>query len=177
MRPSSRTACTILGPTNLAASVPQQASLMFSKNLTEFLAVLIRDGAFAPDPDDPVVAATLVAEGGAIVHPKIARAARGGIAMSAEAILTGLTIFMLATFLGFEVIRRVPPLLHTPLMSLTNAISGISLVGVADPRGLGTWDVRDRARDDRRHGIDDQRRRRLPDHRPNAQDVPPPRAT
>jgi NAD(P) transhydrogenase subunit alpha len=62
---------TILGPTNLAASVPQQASLMFSKNLTEFLAVLIRDGAFAPDPDDPVVAATLVAEGGAIVHPKM----------------------------------------------------------------------------------------------------------
>jgi NAD(P) transhydrogenase subunit alpha len=62
---------TILGPTNLAASVPQQASLMFSKNLTEFLAVLIRDGAFAPDLDDPVVAATLAAEGGAIVHPKL----------------------------------------------------------------------------------------------------------
>ena len=41
----------------------------------------------------------------------------------------GLWIFMLATFIGFEVIRRVPPLLHTPLMSLTNAISGISLVG------------------------------------------------
>jgi NAD(P) transhydrogenase subunit alpha len=36
---------------------------------------------------------------------------------------------MLATFVGFEVIRRVPPLLHTPLMSLTNAISGIALVG------------------------------------------------
>src|SRR5205807_7812837 len=38
-------------------------------------------------------------------------------------------IFMLATFLGLEVIRRVSPLLHTPLMSLTNAISAISLVG------------------------------------------------
>ena len=37
--------------------------------------------------------------------------------------------FVLATFLGFEVIRRVPSLLHTPLMSLTNAISGIALVG------------------------------------------------
>jgi NAD(P) transhydrogenase subunit alpha len=38
-------------------------------------------------------------------------------------------ILALAGFLGFEVIRRVPPLLHTPLMSATNAISGISLVG------------------------------------------------
>ena len=41
----------------------------------------------------------------------------------------GLYIFMLATFLGLEVIRRVSPLLHTPLMSLTNAISAISVVG------------------------------------------------
>jgi NAD(P) transhydrogenase subunit alpha len=37
-------------------------------------------------------------------------------------------VFMLATFLGIEVIRRVSPLLHTPLMSLTNAISAISVV-------------------------------------------------
>jgi len=41
----------------------------------------------------------------------------------------GLYIFVLSTFLGFEVIRQVPKLLHTPLMSLTNAISGIALVG------------------------------------------------
>jgi H+-translocating NAD(P) transhydrogenase subunit alpha len=42
---------------------------------------------------------------------------------------TGLYVLVLATFLGFEVIRRVPPLFHTPLMSLTNAIAAISLVG------------------------------------------------
>ena len=41
----------------------------------------------------------------------------------------GLYIFVLAAFLGYHVISRVPPLLHTPLMSATNAISGISLVG------------------------------------------------
>ena len=41
----------------------------------------------------------------------------------------GLYIFMLAGFLGYHVIMRVPPLLHTPLMSATNAISGISLIG------------------------------------------------
>jgi NAD(P) transhydrogenase subunit alpha len=40
-----------------------------------------------------------------------------------------LYIFMLATFLGLEVIRKVSPLLHTPLMSLTNAISAISVIG------------------------------------------------
>ena len=45
------------------------------------------------------------------------------------ALVQSLYIVMLAGFLGYEVIRRVPPLLHTPLMSTTNAISGISLVG------------------------------------------------
>ena len=41
----------------------------------------------------------------------------------------GLYVFMLATFVGLEVIRKVSPLLHTPLMSLTNAISAIAVVG------------------------------------------------
>ena len=41
----------------------------------------------------------------------------------------GLWVLMLATFLGLEVMRRVSPLLHTPLMSLTNAISAIAVVG------------------------------------------------
>ncbi|HZB25088.1 MAG TPA: NAD(P) transhydrogenase subunit alpha, partial [Vicinamibacterales bacterium] len=42
---------------------------------------------------------------------------------------THLYVFLLAAFLGLEVIRRVSPLLHTPLMSLTNAISAIAVVG------------------------------------------------
>ncbi|NUQ70925.1 MAG: NAD(P) transhydrogenase subunit alpha [Chthonomonadales bacterium] len=46
-----------------------------------------------------------------------------------ESMMSNFYVFLLATFLGFEVIRRVTPLLHTPLMSLTNAISAISLVG------------------------------------------------
>jgi len=46
-----------------------------------------------------------------------------------ESIVIGLTIFVLAVFVGFEVITKVPPTLHTPLMSGTNAISGITLVG------------------------------------------------
>ena len=44
-------------------------------------------------------------------------------------IITALTIFVLAVFVGFEVITKVPPTLHTPLMSGSNAISGITLVG------------------------------------------------
>ncbi|HWM92434.1 MAG TPA: NAD(P) transhydrogenase subunit alpha [Thermoanaerobaculia bacterium] len=44
-------------------------------------------------------------------------------------LLFGLYVFVLAGFLGHHVIHRVPPLLHTPLMAGTNAISGISLVG------------------------------------------------
>lgn len=44
-------------------------------------------------------------------------------------LITILTIFVLALFVGFEVITKVPPLLHTPLMSGSNAISGITLIG------------------------------------------------
>ena len=43
--------------------------------------------------------------------------------------IIALYVFVLAGFVGYQVITRVPPLLHTPLMSATNAISGISLVG------------------------------------------------
>src|ERR1700755_655335 len=44
-------------------------------------------------------------------------------------LITSLFVFMLASFIGFEVIRRVSPLLHTPLMSLTNALDAIAVVG------------------------------------------------
>jgi len=50
-------------------------------------------------------------------------------AMTGAAVIAALYVFALAAFLGYQVISRVPPLLHTPLMSATNAISGISLVG------------------------------------------------
>src|SRR5437016_805964 len=49
--------------------------------------------------------------------------------LDAKDLELGLYIFILAGFLGFYIISRVPPLLHTPLMSATNAISGVSLIG------------------------------------------------
>src|SRR6185437_4026175 len=48
-----------------------------------------------------------------------------------------LWVFILATFVGLEIIRKVSPLLHTPLMSLTNAISAISVVGAILITGSG----------------------------------------
>jgi NAD(P) transhydrogenase subunit alpha len=52
-----------------------------------------------------------------------------------------LTILVLAIFLGFEVISKVPTLLHTPLMSGTNAIHGIVIVGAMLVAGLGDKDT------------------------------------
>ncbi|MCZ6726649.1 MAG: NAD(P) transhydrogenase subunit alpha [Acidobacteria bacterium] len=56
------------------------------------------------------------------------------------AVLVGMYVFVLAVFVGFEIIAKIPPTLHTPLMSGANAVSGITLVGAliaaqsADPR-------------------------------------------
>lgn len=49
--------------------------------------------------------------------------------MDTPILLMEMYIFMLAAFLGYQLISKVPALLHTPLMSATNAISGISLIG------------------------------------------------
>lgn len=53
-----------------------------------------------------------------------------------ELFVIGITVFTLATFVGFEVITKVPPTLHTPLMSGSNAISGITIIGAILAAGL-----------------------------------------
>ena len=64
--------------------------------------------------------------------------------MTMGPVLIGLYVFVLAIFVGFELISKVPPTLHTPLMSGANAISGITIVGAlyaakdADP-SVATW--------------------------------------
>jgi len=52
-----------------------------------------------------------------------------------EMLVFSLTVFVLAVFLGFEVITKVPPTLHTPLTSGSNAISGITLLGAVVSAG------------------------------------------
>lgn len=55
--------------------------------------------------------------------------------------MAGIVVFVLATFIGFEVINKIPPTLHTPLMSGSNAISGISLVGALLVAGERNWNL------------------------------------
>ena len=55
--------------------------------------------------------------------------------------MSSLFIFVLAMFAGFEVITKVPPTLHTPLMSGANAISGIALIGALIVAGPKEWSI------------------------------------
>ena len=84
-----------------------------------------------PLPDDPAsVAAQLAASQAA----KDLEAAGSG--WTRLQVLAGsMTVFVLAVFIGFEVISKVPPTLHTPLMSGSNAISGITVVGAVIAAG------------------------------------------
>jgi H+-translocating NAD(P) transhydrogenase subunit alpha len=66
-----------------------------------------------------------------------APAAESHSSMSPEMFIGALYVFALAAFLGYQIISRVPPLLHTPLMSATNAISAISVVGALVTAGGG----------------------------------------
>jgi H+-translocating NAD(P) transhydrogenase subunit alpha len=53
-----------------------------------------------------------------------------------DPLIIGIVVFVLAAFIGFEVITKVPPTLHTPLMSGSNAISGITIVGAIIATGI-----------------------------------------
>ncbi len=86
-------------------------------------------------------------------------------------------VFLLATFVGFQVIQNVSRLLHTPLMSLTNAISAIAVVGSIIIAGEQKDDLQHRPRHRRGRRLRHQHRQRLPDHRPDAEDVPRAEAT
>lgn len=56
-------------------------------------------------------------------------------------LLVGLYVFVLAIFVGVEIITKIPPTLHTPLMSGANAVSGVTLVGAVISANAGTPDV------------------------------------
>ncbi len=66
-----RSGVTVIGPVNLAATVPYHASLMFARNVANFLALVVKDGALKVDTADDIVRETLVARGGEVVHPKV----------------------------------------------------------------------------------------------------------
>ena len=74
--------------------------------------------------------------GGQLLADETTNQVASAHAVDGSELLILLYIFVLASFLGHQLITRVPPLLHTPLMSGTNAISGISLVGSLVAAGL-----------------------------------------
>ena len=128
---------TLIGWFNLASTVPYHASQMYAKNITAFLLHMVKEGKLQLNLDDEIIQSTLVTQGGEVVNPRVREFfslpplvadRRRQIAMKMD-LITSLYVFMLAGFIGFEVIRRVSPLLHTPLMSLTNALDAIAVVG------------------------------------------------
>ena len=130
---------TIIGYFNFASTVPYHASQMYARNITAFLNLLVKDGKLQLNLEDDIIqehAADAGRGSGQSPRARIFLAARlcvaqsegGSLAMKMD-LITSLYVFMLAAFVGLEVIRRVSPLLHTPLMSLTNALDAIAVVG------------------------------------------------
>ena len=88
-----------------------------------------------------------------------------------------ITVFVLSLLVGFEVITKVPATLHTPLMSGSNAIHGVVVVGVMILAATADTHAGLRARALRRGLRRNERRWRVRRHRPDAGDVPPTSAT
>ena len=148
-----------------------EASSLYARNIAAFIDLLVDDErGLHLDRDDEVVAGALVTHarrGHRPTHRRTAR--REGRLMGP--LLISLYLFVLAAFLGFELINKVPPTLHTPLMSGANAMSGITVVGALTLVGvaaLTTSVVLGVLAPDPGH---DQRRRRVPGHRPDAVDL------
>ena len=107
---------TIVGLTNLPSTMPYHASQLYSRNVIALCSCSSRTASSSS------TGRTRSSAGACVAGKQEVRR------MSAQ-LVTELTILMLAIFLGFEVISKVPTLLHTPLMSGTNAIHGIVIVG------------------------------------------------
>ena len=102
--------------------MPADASRLYSRNVFALLSPWIKDGTLTIDPDDDVAKGAVIARDGNVLLG-------GGLVMDVAHYIELLTVLVLAVFVGFEVISKVPTTLHTPLMSATNAIHGIVLAG------------------------------------------------
>ena len=127
------------GGANVPSQMPAPASRLYAQNVLNVIMLMTREGAFAPDFDDEIVAAMCLTHDGelrndALLCPELVEGQSStssdrikGAAVN-EAIIW-LTIFVLAVFVGIEVISKVSATLHTPLMSGANAIHGVILIG------------------------------------------------
>ena len=133
----------IVGLANPPSGMPTHASFLFSRNVANVLGLMGPSGSLAPDWDDEIVSGMCVLRDGAAVAPAAVELLGGTkerdrdpfaaesapVSGSTTGIVEYLTVFVLAAFVGIEVVSKVPSILHTPLMSGSNAIHGIVLVG------------------------------------------------
>ena len=99
-------------PKNITNLVAEHSSLVFSRNVESFLNLIIKEDKVNLDLNDEIIKFTNL---------------NLGLQMNNELYL--IIIFVMAMMLGYELIKKIPPTLHTPLMSGTNAISGIVIIG------------------------------------------------
>ena len=115
-----------MAPLNLPATMPLHASLLFSRNLTAFIQAFTKDKTLSRSifTDDIQQGSVITHEGEVkhAAHPGCL--AEGGNMTESLDYWSMLFVFVLSSFIGVGVIRRVSRLLHTPLMSITNAIFG-----------------------------------------------------
>jgi NAD(P) transhydrogenase subunit alpha len=78
-RTVERTGVTIMGPANIPSMLPTLASRLFARTISSFLLNMVKDGALAPNPDDPIVAESCVVRGGEVVRAAAAAVLTGGI--------------------------------------------------------------------------------------------------
>ena len=126
----------IVGPVNLPSTMPIHASQLYSRNMYNLIGHITEDQAEDKDEkdlhlnldfEDEIISRDLHRARGRD-PPRADQGSASGGRMTSQ-LLAELAIFVISAFLGFELISRVPNLLHTPLMSATNAIHGIVLVG------------------------------------------------
>ncbi len=176
-----REGVTIIGYTNLASRLPNQASTLYATNLVHLVTDLTpeKDGNLVINMDDDVIRGVTVVKDGEVTYPPptvevsapprkkepeavpvaetkekkkrsvaqimiywaVAGAAALGLGnVAPPEFISHFTVFVLAVFIGWQVIWNVTHALHTPLMSVTNAISGIIVVGsLLQVSGSGSW--------------------------------------
>jgi NAD/NADP transhydrogenase alpha subunit len=134
---------TIVSPLNLPASMPEHASALYARNVQALVELMLDT-----DASPPRSARLRGRDHRRGVHhprrpgrPRAARADRGGPGLM---LLENLAILVLAGFVGYAVISKVPNTLHTPLMSGTNAIHGIVILGGIILLAAARWTTRSR---------------------------------
>ncbi len=141
----------------------------------------MKEGKLQLNMQDEIIRETMVTQGGEIVNARVreffktagsavSSAVMEGAIMPAD-FISNLYVFILAGFVGFEVIKRVSPLLHTPLMSLTNALDAIVVVAAIIIAGRHETRLTDDPGRDRGRGIVQQHGGRISDYRPHAAHV------